>query len=127
MSGARSGELLALRWTDLELPKEGPGRIAIRRSLSWARRTGEEIRPRFYPPKTRAGIRTIGIPAELVSELRRWGSSARHRLSNWSFQLPRDSRCTGNDYCGKASIQPCGGRSCERSRSTACVTVARRS
>jgi len=72
VSGARSGELLALRWTDLELPKEGPGKIAIRRSLSWARRTGEEIRARFYPPKTKAGIRTIGIPAELVSELRRW-------------------------------------------------------
>src|SRR5208337_4057962 len=52
VSGARSGELLALRWTDLELPKEGPGKIAIRRSLSWARRKGEEIRARFYPPKT---------------------------------------------------------------------------
>jgi len=40
VSGARSGELLALRWTDLELPKEGPAKIAIRRSLSWARRKG---------------------------------------------------------------------------------------
>lgn len=72
VSGARSGELLALRWTDLELPKEGLGKIAVRRSLSWARLRGEEIRPRFYPPKTKAGIRTIGIPAELVVDLRRW-------------------------------------------------------
>ncbi len=72
ISGARSGELLGLRWTDLELPKEGSGKIAIRRSLSWARLKGEEIRPRFYPPKTKAGIRTIGIPAELVSDRRRW-------------------------------------------------------
>jgi len=34
VTGAREGELLALRWTDLELPKEGPGKMAIRRSLS---------------------------------------------------------------------------------------------
>ena len=26
LTGAREGELLALRWTDLELPKEGPAR-----------------------------------------------------------------------------------------------------
>ena len=46
LTGAREGELLALRWTDLELPKDGAGKMAIRRSLSWARPQGEEIRPR---------------------------------------------------------------------------------
>ena len=34
LTGAREGELLALRWTDLELPKEGAGKMVIRRSLS---------------------------------------------------------------------------------------------
>lgn len=72
LTGAREGELLALRWTDVELPKEGPGKIAIRRSLSWARLKGEETRPRYFPPKTKAGRRTISIPALLVSELKRW-------------------------------------------------------
>ena len=72
VTGARSGELLALRWSDLELPKEGAGKIAIRRSLSWARLKGEEIRPRLYPPKTKAGVRTIRIPAALVNDLQRW-------------------------------------------------------
>ena len=32
--GARQGELLALRRSDLELPREGSGKMAIRRSLS---------------------------------------------------------------------------------------------
>src|SRR6266851_8919782 len=52
LTGAREGELLALRWTDLELPKEGAGKMVIRRSLSWARPQGEEVRPRYFPPKT---------------------------------------------------------------------------
>ena len=72
LTGAREGELLALRWTDVELPKEGSGKIAIRRSLSWARLKGEEVRPRYFPPKTKAGRRTISIPALLVTDLKRW-------------------------------------------------------
>jgi integrase len=88
VSGARSGELLALRWTDLELPKEGLGKIAVRRSLSWARLRGEEIRPRLYPPKTKAGIRTIGIPAELVSDLRRWKLQCPPSVDQLVFPAP---------------------------------------
>ena len=72
LTGAREGELLALRWTDLELPKEGAGKMAIRRSLSWARLKGEETRPRYFPPKTKAGRRTISIPTLLVADLKRW-------------------------------------------------------
>jgi integrase len=34
LTGAREGELLALRWADLELPREGSGKMVIRRSLS---------------------------------------------------------------------------------------------
>lgn len=35
---------------------------------------GEEgpVRPRFYPPKTKAEIRTLPIPVELAGALRRW-------------------------------------------------------
>jgi integrase len=72
LTGAREGELLGLRWTDLELPKEGAGRMAIRRSLSWARLKGEETRPRYFPPKTKAGRRTISIPTLLIADLKRW-------------------------------------------------------
>lgn len=72
VTGAREGELFALRWTDLELPKEGPGQIYIRRSLSWAHPKGEPARPRFFPPKTRAGLRVIAIPPDLAAALKRW-------------------------------------------------------
>jgi integrase len=72
LTGAREGELLALRWSDLELPREGPGKMVIRRSLSWARLKGEAIRPRYFPPKTKAGRRMISIAALLVADLKRW-------------------------------------------------------
>ena len=72
LTGARSGELLALRWGDLETPNEGPSYVYIRRTVSWARVQGEEIRPRYYPPKTKAGLRRIPLPAELAMALRAW-------------------------------------------------------
>jgi integrase len=65
LTGARSGELFALRWTDVEMPDCRQGYIYIRRTVSWARLKGEEMRPRYYPPKTRAGVRRIPITVEL--------------------------------------------------------------
>ena len=70
-TGLRSGEALALRWGDCQLDGRDP-KIYVRRSLSWARVQGEEIRPRFYPPKTRAGLRMVNIPSELAAILKRW-------------------------------------------------------
>jgi len=67
VTGAREGELLALRWSDLDLPNEGPGKIAIRRSLSWARLKGDETRHRYFPPKTKSGRRVIQIPREVIA------------------------------------------------------------
>ncbi len=73
-AGLRSGELFGLQWSDLELPTDGPGRAQVRRTLSWARVHGEdvEVRPRFYPPKTKAGLRSVPLPEELVAALRAW-------------------------------------------------------
>ena len=72
LTSARSGELFALRWGDIEIPKDRPAYIDVRRTVSWARINGEAIRPRFYPPKTKAGLRKIPIPAELAAALRVW-------------------------------------------------------
>ena len=82
LTGMRSGELFSLKWSDIELKATDPetgnefsrGRIYVRRSLSWARVKSEEgpVRPRFYPPKTKAGVRTLPIPVELAGTLRRW-------------------------------------------------------
>ena len=67
----RHDELLALRWSDIDLQA---GEIFVRRSLSWARLKGETgpARPRFYEPKTKSGIRTLPAPPELLSALRIW-------------------------------------------------------
>ena len=72
LTGARSGELFALRWADIEMPDARPAYIYIRRTLSWARSQGETNRPRYYPPKTRAGIRRIPISPDLVLALKSW-------------------------------------------------------
>jgi hypothetical protein len=53
-------------WQD-ESARDAENLLAIRRSLSWARLKGEEIRPRYFPPKTKAGRRVIQIPDELVA------------------------------------------------------------
>jgi len=70
-TGLRSGEALALRWGDCELDGHDP-KIYVRRSLSWAPVQGEDIRPRFYPPKTKAGLRMVNIPTELATIVKRW-------------------------------------------------------
>jgi integrase len=71
LTGARIGEATALTWPDIELDE---ARVHIRRSVSWAKERGVKGAPdpRFYEPKTKAGRRTIQIPAALVAELRRW-------------------------------------------------------
>jgi integrase len=100
LSGAREGELLALRWGDLELPKEGPGKMAIRRSLSWASPKGEKSRPRYFPPKTKAGRRMISIAALLVTDLKRWKLQC--PLSADDLVFPTD---VGNPVCRDALLR----------------------
>jgi integrase len=52
--------------------------MMIRRSLSWARLKGEEVRPRYFPPKTKAGRRMFSIPALLVTDLKYWKLQCPH-------------------------------------------------
>jgi len=68
-TGARHDELLALQWPDIDF--DG-GQLAIQRSLSWARLPGEDVRPRFFPPKTKHGNRQLKLAPELVHELKVW-------------------------------------------------------
>lgn len=64
-SGARLGELSALTWRDLDL--DG-GTMTIRRSLGLGRDPKGE--PIFAPTKTRKSVRTIWLPAVVVTVLR---------------------------------------------------------
>ncbi|MBV9374081.1 MAG: site-specific integrase, partial [Alphaproteobacteria bacterium] len=61
-TGMRRGEIVALRWADIDL--DG-GKIRVERSL-------EETKAglAFKEPKTKAGRRTVGIPPSVAAELR---------------------------------------------------------
>jgi len=87
VTGARHDELLALKWPRMELEA---GRIWIRESLSWARLRDEEFtgRWRFYPPKTKAGKRSIQIPHKLVTRLKAWKLKCPPNTFNLVFPGP---------------------------------------
>ena len=70
LTGARIGEVTALRWSDVDL---GAGKLTIRRSVSWAKPRGQKTtEPKFYKPKTTAGARTLPLLPELAAALKRW-------------------------------------------------------
>jgi integrase len=76
-TGARISELLALRWSDLDLDK---GVVTIQRTISTARVSGltdDRIHPgyerwRWFDPKTVAGTRKIPVVPQLVTALKEW-------------------------------------------------------
>jgi integrase len=73
-TGMRRGEIVALRWRDIDL--DG-GKIRVERSL-------EETKAglAFKEPKTKAGRRSVGIPASVVAELRaHWRQQQEERLA----------------------------------------------
>ena len=62
-TGMRRGELLALRWEDVDLKL---GRLCVRRSY-----TRGLVGHIFQEPKTAAGIRTIALPQQTVEALKK--------------------------------------------------------
>jgi integrase len=62
--GLRRGELLALRWEDVDWER---GTVSIRRTLSWVR--GE---PLFQEPKTSGSARTLPLPPSALEVLKEW-------------------------------------------------------
>jgi integrase len=73
-TGMRRGEIVALRWGDIDL--DG-GKIRVERSL-------EETKAglAFKEPKTKAGRRAVAIPTSIVAELRaHWRAQQEERLA----------------------------------------------
>jgi integrase len=73
-TGMRRGELLALRWKDIELDAS---KLRVEQSLEQTR-----AGLRFKAPKTKHGRRTITIPPAVVADLRaHWKASQEQRLA----------------------------------------------
>lgn len=68
LTGARSGELLALTWAHIGLDTR---KVKISCSLSWDR-SGDETKPVFGPLKSDSSYRTLELVPELVTVLREW-------------------------------------------------------
>ncbi|MBT9260205.1 MAG: site-specific integrase [Clostridiales bacterium] len=62
-TGMRQGELLGLRWGDVDLKA---GRLYVRRQLVWLR----NVEPTLSEPKTAKGRRTVELPGLAVEALR---------------------------------------------------------
>jgi integrase len=81
-TGARRGEALALRWSDVDLDN---GRASISRTAAWVQGAVT-----FTEPKTIASQRVVPLPAETVAVLRGlWKRQAAERLATGG--LWRDS------------------------------------
>jgi integrase len=63
-TGMRQGELLGLRWQDLNLDRS---QLSVTRSLSWTKKQG----PVFVPPKTKKSRRQIELTKVAIAALRR--------------------------------------------------------
>jgi integrase len=83
-TGLRRGELLALRWQDIDLEA---GSLRVERSLEQTR-----AGLRFKTPKTARSRRTIWLSPAVVSELRGiWRMQQEQRLALGLGKLPADS------------------------------------
>lgn len=73
-TGMRRGEIVALRWGDIDLDR---GKVRAQRSLEQTN-TGLQ----FKAPKTKAGRREISIPPSIITELRaHWKKQGETRLA----------------------------------------------
>ena len=89
-TGMRRGELLALRWQDVELDA---AMLRVERSLEQTKRGGLV----FKAPKTRHGRRSVTLPASTVAELRtHWRTVQERRLSLGAGKSPEDDLVFGN-------------------------------
>ena len=88
-TGARRGELAALRWSDIDL---GAATVRIERSIE---QTKEGLR--IKPPKTAAGRRSVSLPAFAVGALRdHRRQTLELRLAIGAGALPDDAPVFGD-------------------------------
>jgi integrase len=94
-TGARAGEQWAARWFDVNFAKE---ELQIQRRVD---AYGEE-----GPPKSAAGVRTVPLAAQLVSDLKAWRLRSKFSNSSDLIFSNREGRYVGHDNLIKRHYLP---------------------
>ncbi len=84
-TGLRRGELLGLRWTDIDFEA---GRLTVRRSIEVVKNALGRYERREKPPKTVRSARTIALAPSVIAVFRRQRAEQLQR--RLLLQLPRD-------------------------------------
>jgi integrase len=87
MTGMRRGEVLGLRWSDIDLDGST---LSVRRSVSC---TGYQVHT--TPTKTRTSRRSVDLDATTVAVLRAWRHRQREELGVFAFDGPVFTRADG--------------------------------
>ena len=125
--GLRRGELLGLRWPDVDLTS---GRIAIRNTLVMV-----DGKPAMAEPKTAKGRRSLTLAPQVLEAVRvHRAHQAAERLSwapttpiqAWSLRPRTAGRCTQSRCRACSSARP-SGPGCRRSACMICGTQSRQS
>ncbi len=85
MTGLRQGELIALRWQDVDWRAQ---RIRVRRS---------HVLGEFGTPKSKRSTRSVPMSTRVAGELDRWHQETKHKATRRSSlrNRPRENRCAG--------------------------------
>jgi integrase len=88
MTGMRRGEVLGLRWRDVDLDT---GRLVVRQTLSAPRNvdTGQHV-PVYGAPKTKKGQRVITLDAQTVAALRAYRKAQMSERMRYGVRVTHD-------------------------------------
>jgi integrase len=88
MTGMRRGEVLGLRWRDVDLDT---GRLVVRQTLSAPRNvdTGQHV-PVYGAPKTKKGQRVITLDAQTVAALRAYRKAQLAERMRYGVRVDHD-------------------------------------
>jgi integrase len=115
MTGMRQGELLALRWIDVDCTAQ---RVRVRRNF---------VRGRFGTPKSSRSSRSIPLADDVARELElHFQASSYQADEDLVFAHPHSGTPIDRSLLLKRSRRRCGGLACARSGSTICGTRSAR-